>query len=286
VGRGTAWAMLAACAALLTGCTADRAAPAAPAPSPVATHRLDASVTQFRFDEGTHRLKAGVSNRAARDVRISRATISWSGMAFPTVPLSSDPIPPGQATAFTISYGAPQCAQPPTRPPVLVATVDGRTRRLPLRVEDPGLLRRLRLKACAEQLLRRAVRVHWRVATRTVHRAGQEYLPATLVLRHRPGSVDRVAVVDLGGSVLVELRPRAGREALPARLAAHRPALVLPVLLGSGHRCDGHALSQSSQTFLFSAYLRLDDRPTQREILPVSAAERDRIIGVVHRSCR
>ena len=42
------------------------------------------------------------------------------------------------------------------------------------------------------------------------------------------------------------------------------------MLLGSAHRCDAHALGQSSQTFLISAYLRLGDGAAQRVVLPLS----------------
>jgi len=261
-----------------------------PAPGPAhrsaAPLRLDASVAQFRFDEGTRRLKAGVVNDGDRAVRVTNATIAWDGLAFPTVPLSHSPVPPGQAAAFTIAYGAPQCGRPPAGRPVLQAVVDGHDRRLPLRVEDPGLLRRLRVKACAQQRLDRQVRVDLRPADRTRRVGGEEYLPAELVLRRRPGARTAVTLVDLGGSVLITLTPRAGRQALPFRMAGDRARLSVPLLLGSAHRCDAHALGQSSQTYLLSAYLRLAGRPTQRQILPLTSAERDRIIGVVDRDCQ
>lgn len=269
---------------LVTACTSSPAhAPAQRSPTPL---RLDASVAQFRFDEGTRRLKAGVVNDGDRAVRVTRATIDWDGLAFPDVALADGPVPPGQAAAFTIRYGAPQCGRPPARPPVLVAVVDGRSRRLPLRVEDPGLLRRLRSKACAQQRLDRQVAVDLRPADRTRRIGGEEYLPADLVLRRRPGARTAVTLVDLGGSVLIDLTPRAGRRSLPFRMAGDRSRLSVPLLLGSAHRCDAHALGQSSQTYLLSAYLRLAGRPTQRDILPLTSAERDRIIGVVDRDCR
>jgi hypothetical protein len=112
-----------------------------------------------------------------------------------------------------------------------------------------------------------------------------EYLPGRLVLTHRPGATDRVRIVDLGGSVLLDLLPRDGRKALPGELAGEQRELAFPVLLGSAHRCDAHALGQSSQTFLISAYVRLGTEPTQRVILPLSTVERDRLTGLVHRDC-
>src|SRR4051812_1171529 len=50
--------------------------PSAPSPAPTAAPlRLVASVTQFRFDEGTRNLKAGVTNDSDEDIRVSQATI-------------------------------------------------------------------------------------------------------------------------------------------------------------------------------------------------------------------
>jgi hypothetical protein len=267
--------------AVLAGCSAHRTpAPAAP------TLRLDASVAQFRFDEGTRNLKAGVTNHSDHDIRVSRATLSWDGFAFPTVPLPGDAVHPGQTAAFTIAYGAARCGQPPRTDPVLVAVIDGRTTRLPLRVEDPGLLDRLHAKACAAQLLDRTATVHLRLATSTEELRGEEYLPGRLVIRHRPGATEPVRLVDLGGSVLLELVPRAGRGALPGELAPDAQVLAFPVLIGSVHRCDPHARGQSSQTFLISAYVRLGTDPVQRVVLPLSVAERDRLNGILDRDCR
>jgi hypothetical protein len=280
-------ALLLAGLALASGCTADpQPEPSRPAPSqPGAPLRLDASVTQFRYQEGTRSLKAGITNDGTTDIRVRRATIAWDALAFPTVRLDGAPVPPGQTAAFVIDYGRARCAAAPRGRPVLVADVDGRTRRLPLRVEDPGLLRRLRARACAQQRLDRQVAVDLRPADRTRRIGGEEYLPADLVLRRRPGARTAVTLVDLGGSVLIDLTPRAGRRALPFRMAGGQARLSVPLLLGSAHRCDAHALGQSSQTYLLSAYLRLAARPTQRQILPLTSAERDRIIGVVDRDC-
>ena len=192
---------------------------------------------------------------------------------------------PGQTAAFTISYGAPRCPRPDGPRPTLVAVVDGRRLRLPLRVEDPALLRRLHAKACAERRLETAVSVRLRLARTTVRVGGAEYVPGAVVVRRRSGSTAPLRVDDLGGSVLLDLRPRDRRAALPALLRPDRPVLVLPVLLGSTHRCDAHARGQSSQTFLISTYVRLGDHPQQRVVLPLSTAERVRVSAVVDREC-
>jgi hypothetical protein len=267
-------------AVLGTGCTAR----SEPAPEPQAL-RLVASVTQFRFDEGTRNLKAGVTNDGHGDIRVSRATIAWSAFAFPTLDLPDDAVHPGQTAAFSIAYGEARCATRPTTRPVLVAVVNGRTLRLPLRVEDPGLLLRLHTKDCARQRLDRAADFGFRVARHTERLSGTEYLPADIVLRRRGGATERVRVVDLDGSVLVDVLPRGGPRSLPGDLPPGRRTLTFPVLLGSAHRCDAHALGQSSQTFLLSVYLRLGDGAAQRVVLPLSPADRARLIGVVDRDC-
>jgi hypothetical protein len=268
--------------ACLAGCSGEPAPRPAPTPAPL---DLDASVAQFRFDEGTRNLKAGITNNSDREIRVSQATIVWDALAFPTVPITGGDVPPGQTAAFTIAYGAPQCRQPPATKPSLVAVIDGRTTRLPLRVEDPQLLVRLHDKACAEQRLDEVASVELRLGKHPRTVRGEEYLPGDLVLRHRPGSTGRLRLVDLGGSVLLDLVPRDGGAAR-AVLEPAQEALAYPVLMGSAHRCDSHALGQSSQTFLVSAYVRLNGQPTLRVILPLSSDERDRLVAIVHRDCR
>ena len=198
--------------------------------------------------------------------------------------LPSGVVHPGQTAAFTISYGTPRCSGQQSPAPLLVAVVNGRSMRLPLHVDDPGLLDRLRVKACDQQRLDRVASVDLRLARRSIRTAGGELLPATVVVRHRPGQTAPVRVVDLDGSVLIDLTPRDGPAALPTS-ASRSGTLDFPVEFGSAHRCDGHARGQSQQTFLFSAYLRVGSRPQQRVVLGLSSAERDRLIGLVDRDC-
>src|SRR5690349_4183781 len=103
----------------VTGCSST------PDPKPAAPEvpsaQLDASVAQYRPDEGTRNLRAGVTNNSKRDIRVTSATISWDGLAFPTVPIADDLVKPGLTAAFNIAYGAPQCSREPTAKPAFVA---------------------------------------------------------------------------------------------------------------------------------------------------------------------
>ncbi len=265
-------------AGLLGSCTS-----APPAPEPGVGSRLVASATQFRPDEGTRNLHAGITNRGPATVTVTSATVEWPGFSWPTVAIPARPVPAGQTAAFVIRYGAPHCATDPG-PPYLRATVDGHALRLPLQVSDRGLLERLRAQACADRRLARAATLSLRWGRRTVVRRGTEYLPATVTLRRRSGS-SGVSVVDLGGSVLFHLvAARPG--ALPARLGPSRPGLVVPVLFGSAGRCDGHSRGQSSQTFLFSVYTRLDGGRTHRSVFVPGKVVQRRLLGLLDRACR
>jgi hypothetical protein len=279
--RAVATLLLCAGGALPAGCTSSADQP----PGGATGHplQLDASVAQFRFSEGTRDLSAGITNMGDRTIRVSAATISWEGFAFPTVPIPDPETLPGNTAAFTIAYGAPRCDRPPQGRPTMVAVIDGRNRTLPLRVEDPHLLDRLHAKACAAARLDRAaaVSLHW--GRRPVHVDGELWLPGTLEVAHHPGQ-PQVTVVDLGGSVLLDLRTHA-KGLLPISTADHRVGRGIPVLIGSTHRCDAHALGQSSQTFLISAYVRVQGSPTQRVILLPDKADTARIQAVIDRVC-
>ena len=267
----------------LAGCTS---APTPPRPTPTAARaapRLDASVAQFRFDEGTRRLKAGVTNQGDTGIRVSRATIDWGALAFPTVRVPDPVALPGQTAAFTISYGAPRCPLPagprPTRGrgrATSPAAAPGR---------GPRPAARLHAKACAQRRLDAAVSVRLRLARPRCGSAVRSTSRARSSYGARAGSTAPLRVDDLGGSVLLDFRPRDRAHALPALLRPGRPVLVLPVLLGSTHRCDAHARGQSSQTFLISTYVRLGQHPQQRVVLPLSTAERVRVSAVVDREC-
>jgi hypothetical protein len=284
-------AVLAGLAGTVTGCTSGGPAPASSTPSgqgvaEVPASALDASVTQFRYDEGTRNLKAGVTNNSARTIRVSSATIDWDGMAFPTVRVPDDPVQPGQTAAFRIAYGAPACTGEPSARPTLLTVVDGRRRRLPLRVEDPQLLDRLRQKACAHAQLTAVAAVSLTFGRRTVETRGEEYLPGQVVVTRQAGDPTAVRVQDLGGSVLIDLVPAAGRRGLPATLRPGQQRLVVPVLAGSAHRCDDHARGQSSQTFLLSVFVGLVGHPVQRQVVIPPVAVQDRLLGVIDRDCR
>lgn len=265
-------------ATALASCTAAGTAPVRRTPA-----RLVASATQFRPDEGTRNLHAGITNLGPGAVTVTAARVEWPGFTWPRVRVAPEPVPAGQTAAFLVRYGAARCETEPGAP-YLVAVVDGRTRRLPLKIDLPGLLERLRAHACAQQRLSHAAGVRLRWARTTVAGRSGEYLPGALVLRRRAGTTAPVVVVGLSGSVLFDLLP-ARRGALPARLAPADDRLRLPVRVEPAGRCDGHARGQSQQTFLFSAYTRLDGAPAVRTTFLLDRQVQQRLQGLLDRAC-
>ncbi|MGN6577873.1 MAG: hypothetical protein ACTHKG_19545 [Nocardioides sp.] len=281
--RRGAWWLACSLLVLPAGCSG---ASSRPDPSPAdAASSLAVSVSQSRFDEGTRRLRAAVTNTGDRSVHVEAAGIAWSGFLPRPAPIPDGDLGPGQTAGLVLEYGEPRCDGPATDRPALGVVVDGAEQDVPLERDDARALARLHVRACAQQRLERSVSVSLRLRHEPVTKAGEEYLPGAVVVRRLPGSTDELSILDVAGSVLLELAPRDGRSALPARLAAAHDVLRLPVLIGSVHRCDAHALGQSSQTFLLSIYVRLQGQPAQRVTAIPDQATKEVLTGILDRDC-
>lgn len=253
---------------------------------PASRDDLDASVAQFRTDEGTGALTAGITNGGTQTVHVTAASIRWGGLRFPVVRLDGRAVPPGQTAVFRTSYDAAACGRRVSGAPVVLATVDGRRTRLALVQDDPTLLGRLHASTCARQRLDDVAALRLVAGTSLEPRGSGFVLPATLVLTRRAGSTEPVSLVDLGGSVLLSLTLATDRAGLPVVLQTGQQQLRVPVTFGATGRCDAHSLGQSQQTFLLSAYVRLAGEPVQREVLGLSRQDRALLQSVIDRSCR
>jgi uncharacterized protein YceK len=268
-------------AVMLTGCSTSAQRPQTRQDAV----RLEASVSQSRFDEGTRRLRAAVTNTGGAEVRLTSATIAWSGFAPDEADFDDAELAPGETAGILLQYGEPHCEGEPKGRVALSVDVDGTEHRVVLERDDAAALRRLHVRACSEQQLARGFDVTLELARRPVIRAGKEYLPGEVLVRRRNGSTDPLRVLDLRGSVLLDLVARDGRSALPRQLAAADDVLEVPTLIGSAHRCDGHALGQSSQTFLLSIFVRIGAGPDQRVIVIPGRSDRARLTGILDRDC-
>lgn len=232
---------------------------------------LSASTTQFRFNEGTKVLRTGVVNEGHRPVRINTVALHWPGFEGPLATVHQT-LRAGEIAAFDLSYGDARCESRPVAPARLDVMVDSRRETIPVKVEYPGLLLDLWKRECATQRLDRA-------ATVTLvpgHLAADGY--RTHVLLRRQSGTRPVTLVDVLGSVNLVLEART-----PTPLRGR--ATKVPLLVHPSLRCDAHAMSQSSQPFLFSAWATVGHSPPVRVFLRVTPAIRAALERMIDRDC-
>lgn len=134
------------------GCTPDVSDPLRETgPSVPSSPRLAASLSQYRFQEGTRDRSAAVTNLGSSAVTVSSATLAWPGFTRSAAPVDNGPLAPGRSVGMTLRYGAAQCAaatrdQLDATPSVdLAVTVDGLERLVSLERDDAEVVVRLRV---------------------------------------------------------------------------------------------------------------------------------------------
>jgi hypothetical protein len=239
-----------ALAAALVGCGAEE-----PPPAP----RLAAEVKQYRSDIAKRTVAVTVSNRSDRDVVVRSIDLQAAGFdADPAGDLTAR-VPAGSQVDVRVPYGELRCAddREGTADVALldVQDADGTAHDLRLELAPGGVLDRLHVRECADQVLREVVDVRLSSQWSRDGRA----LTGALVLERRSGGPP-VTVVEPGGNVLFTLRPALGGTPM-GRLAADAPALEVPLRI-TATRCDVHAFADSKRSYVLPFYVALgDDEP-------------------------
>jgi hypothetical protein len=259
----------------------------APPPAPVTFH---ATLLQYRPDEGTNRLEVELTNQGSDPVTVRSVRISWAGVQHAPRTPKDTTYAPGQVIDLTTTYGTAVCDQPvPTASPRAITTLDdGRTVAVVLDRHGSDMLMRFRAADCALRRLHETASVSLGTTFRSVRIGGSEYLSGSLELRRRTGQGDStpVTVSTLTGSVLLTFTAPPSSP-LPATLRPGERAADVPVLIGSTFRCDDHGRSQSTQTYLLSAYVRLGGvHGLVRVIVVPDARLRAQAQGLMDRACR
>ncbi len=252
--------------------------------------RLHATLLQYRTDEGTNRLEVELTNRSGGPVTVRSVQLTWSGVhAAPRTPKDTTYVP-GQIIDLTTTYGVASCGgAAPTDPPrARVTLAGGEELDLTLDRHGASMMRQFRTRDCGLARLKAIASISISRAFRDVRTAAGEHLSGTLFIRRsdiEPStSQDGVTITDTTGSVLLTFTPD---EHLPATLGPGDPLLRLPISIGVGPRCDAHGLSQSTQTYLFSAYAKINDRgPQQRVILIPDDSVKAQAQAMLERACQ
>lgn len=235
-----------------------------------------ATVVQQRIDEGTRHIAIEISTDAKTSLHVVGVQLISAG--FQPLPLTSKDttFAPGQVIDLTTDYGDPRCdhGHDPTDGLSALLTVEDapggtRTYEVPVTGTGVGLIRRLHAAECAELRLRQATAVSYSEFKRA--RVDGDQVLAGALEFDRPdqgGSGEPVVIDSMSGTVLFQFRPLSDTTSGPvARLTRSAERFRLPVVIASSGRCDQHARSQSTQTFLFSVYLRVGSADVHREIL-------------------
>lgn len=257
------------------------------ASSPEPEVRLRASLVQQRTDEGTNTIDVRLINRGRTLVRVEKVHIVWSGITQASTSGTGTDYQPGRIIDIKTDYGTPVCGEEPSgEVRVEVALSDDRVT-LPVDPSGAATLRRLFVEDCALRAIAAIADIELSSPFTRATGGGDRLLGSVEVTRtpqSRSGDRGELIVEQIAGSILFELT-YLGEQRLPNRLRADDDSLTLPVALQVGNRCDAHALAESRQTFLFSVYVRVEGRPTQRVIVAPDRAVRRQASVMITRVC-
>jgi hypothetical protein len=256
--------------------------PASPAPSSTSTEPgpgIHLSFIQQRFDEGTRRAQLRVINNTRKSVYVERLGLDWAG--YPAGLQRADyAVPAGWTIDLRYVLPRPDCQQAAGAAPaygVITTRRQGRIRQ-PMPADGLRFLDRLWQSTCNKKLIRRTATVTFAGPWSEEGSGPQSLLHGHLVLTRRSGST-ALTLDQVQGSVLFDLSLRA-----VGGLAADDDRVALPVDIGPG-RCDEHARSQSTTTFVFRVWLRVDEGDPLSVIVTPTGEQQARLLAFLDRAC-
>ncbi|WP_134768446.1 hypothetical protein [Nocardioides sp. 1609] len=262
--------------------SAPRTVVVTPVPVPPGVHL---SFVQQRIDEGTRRAQVRVVNGTDHTLRVREVGVDWA--AYPLALHRVDyPVHPGRTVDLRYLLPRAVCTAAAAQAPIGgVAVTDRGTLRRPMGDDGVRFLTRLRDTECAARRLDAAATLSYGETWRRGRRDGRPVLRGSLVLTRPAGRSAgpplRIAQVD--GSVLFDVSlagDRAGRT-----LRARQRQVAVPVLVRDGGRCDPHSRGQSTQTFLFRAFLSLDGAAPVSRLAPPDRALQLLLLRFLDRAC-
>lgn len=266
--------------ALLGGCTPPEQATAPSEP------QLSAVAFRLREDEAVGgRFQVKVTNEGSSPVRITEVGLATDALEpAPPTPRSTD-LAPGQRVDLPVSHGAAVCTQDATDVSAVLtmSTPPGtETVVLPLaRTPDSvATLQRIHDESCAAQRLAEVVATSLRLEDAR-EQDGAVVQPATVVLERADRTGPRVAVVQVGGSVLFGMTPTT---TLPVTLPESERSLEVPVVIRST-RCSGHEVGEAKKPFDLGVWLSLNGGDEQWTLVATSPAVQDDLRAYLTRAC-
>jgi len=217
--------------------------------------------TQLPIQVGTNEGLLRLTNNGATDLAVTGVGLDWSGYGGEFVRPKDSEIAPGQTLDFPVRLPRPECGDGAAE---VVGLVDVGDVTLRSKVEESGveLLRRVRMLACQEQLVRESVDIEY-AEEWTAEGAGRD----ASVLGHlrlvREQGDEPILLTGVKGSVLFELALPGPSMLRQGVRSGEVPLRILP-----GSRCDEHARSQATAPFAFRLMLRVGRKPATVPLPP------------------
>lgn len=258
---------------------------------------FSATLQRYREDVVSHTVQIEVTNRSDQRVLLSALRLSWAGLVDAGPGPRTERLTPGQTLDLPVPVGDAVCSDPPRldepRPAgaaVALATAtadDGTARQLRIPVTDTrGVLAGVHGPDCRRQSVRYIATLSVDgVWTDTVDAPGRAALAGTVRL-HRNHTTTPVAITAFNGSVLFAIGPVVRPPSGPLlTLAGDATDAALPVVLGTTTRCDGHAIAESKQAYLWPIELAVGAGTTVVVDLVPDESVRPQLIAMLRKAC-
>jgi hypothetical protein len=218
----------------------------------------------------THRsLRLTVTNGGNQDVEIAAVQLD-SPLFEPVAPQVRDvPVAASDRVAIPLPFGMAQCDDVADDPPELIARLAGDDVRVAIEEVPSGVLSELNTEECAATAVLASVDLQ---LGDTWQRTEARTIEGEVELAQRSSGVT-ATLDELRGNVIFAVRagdgPGSALEVADATRSAAGPVAI------TAARCDPHALIEYKRTFIFPAYIAVDDgEPTRVDFEAEGGARR------------
>jgi hypothetical protein len=227
----------------------------------------------------THRsLRLTVTNGGNQDVEIAAVQLD-SPLFEPVTPQVRDvPVAASDRVAIPLPFGMAQCDDVADDPPELIARLAGDDVRVAIEEVPSGVLSELNTEECAATAVLASVDLQ---LGDTWQRTEARTIEGEVELAQRSSGVT-ATLDELRGNVIFAVRAGDGPgSALEVGDATRRAAGPVAI---TAARCDPHALIEYKRTFIFTAYVAVDDGDPTRVDFEAEGGAR-RALEELLRSC-
>lgn len=252
--------------------------------SPDTAAPMHAQAVVYRTDQAVGgRFRVKITNTGDEPFEVLGVRLQSDG--FEAAPLTTDPVryAPGERTDIVTPYGTARCGDGDTVEPTAavmdVRVADGSTQRYEVPLESIyDALPKLHERECDIARVAAAVDVGL-ASIEQVEGDDGPVLEADVTFRRLDGD-EQIVVSDVRGSVLYRIVPGD----LPVVMAPGDAEMRLPIVI-SAARCDGHALGESKQPFVFPVGIQIGDEDQVGYDIPMASDQQAQLWEYLTDTC-